>query len=480
MYKYSPIENRIFNQYVKVNRIVSDENPEELPKIEETLSLGLSGIKNVSKDNESDLRQKKAIIGLMVPIIKKIYNYRCHENKEDGGRRSPLGLQHVKNHYNINPSWDKMPSKVQCDKLMTILKNINRKMRERAEYLSQYSKLGKFVTTIPDIMSCPSRRVIKQNRSAQTTRPHRMAKKAAKGFRKEQLDVEQVKKMHPIQGGRKKKTRKKRKLSLSDYRKILKFYKLSIPKNASNIRKKGDKIIAKKFCSCIKKVRAKFEKEGIAIGICTKSVVNRKGYKRGKFKCKKRRSIKLYKGGSKYTKKNRINQFGGVESPGTTGSIANQGGRKKSKKIQEIIDIFKQYPDIFPSGYFRFLPATLDKHDKNGTLIYKNGVVLTYTKYKKTVNKYKKYKIKPGDVKLNQLVNKNQGNGKAKKIFLAFMKKHKDSNLLLDVLGNNKRAIKFYKKNGFKKIADTKFGKKMKGIVMLKITKKNRTRKKKN
>ena len=116
-------------------------------------------------------------------------------------------------------------------------------------------------------------------------------------------DLERVKKT--THGGRKNKTRKKRKLSLSDYRKILKFYKLSIPKNASNIRKKGDKIIAKKFCSCIKKVRAKFEKEGIAIGICTKSVVNRKGYKRGKFKCKKRRTIKLYKGGSKYTKKNR-------------------------------------------------------------------------------------------------------------------------------------------------------------------------------
>ena len=105
---------------------------------------------------------------------------------------------------------------------------------------------------------------------------------------------------------------------------------------------------------------------------------------------------------------------------------------------------------------------------------------MTYTKYKKTVNKYKKYKIKPGDVKLNQLVNKNQGNGRAKKIFLKFMKKHKDSNLLLDVLASNKRAIKFYKKNGFKKIANTKFGDKLKGIVMLKHTKKNKTRKKKN
>jgi len=111
------------------------------------------------------------------------------------------------------------------------------------------------------------------------------------------------KKKSSKKGGRKKKTRKKStkkmKLSAGDYRKILKFYKLSIPKKVSNLRKKGDKIIAKKFCSCIKKVRAKFKKEGIAIAICTKSVITRKGIKRGKFKCKKRRSIKLFKGGSK-------------------------------------------------------------------------------------------------------------------------------------------------------------------------------------
>ena len=107
-----------------------------------------------------------------------------------------------------------------------------------------------------------------------------------------------------------KKTRKnstkKMGLSASDYRKILKFYKLSIPKKVYNLRKKGDKIIAKKFCSCIKKVRTKFKKEGIAIGICTKSVITRKGIKRGKFNCKKRRSVKLFKGGSKRcTKKNK-------------------------------------------------------------------------------------------------------------------------------------------------------------------------------
>ena len=95
------------------------------------------------------------------------------------------------------------------------------------------------------------------------------------------------------------------KLSITDYKKILKFYKLSVPKNKKSIEKKANKIIADKFCSCIKKVQQKFREEGIAIGICTNSVINRKGYKRGKFKCKKRRTINLHKGGKRRKKKTR-------------------------------------------------------------------------------------------------------------------------------------------------------------------------------
>ncbi len=99
-------------------------------------------------------------------------------------------------------------------------------------------------------------------------------------------------------------TRKTRKnLSTSDYKKILKFYKLSIPKNRKTFKKKAEKIITKKFCSCIKKVAKKFKKEGIAIGICTKSVVRGKGLKRGKFRCKKSRKMRLYKGGKRGLKK---------------------------------------------------------------------------------------------------------------------------------------------------------------------------------
>ena len=89
------------------------------------------------------------------------------------------------------------------------------------------------------------------------------------------------------------------KLTQADYKKILKYYKLTIPKNHKKTLKKAENIIAKKLCSCIKKVEPKFKKEAPAIGICTKSVIGRKGYKRGKFSCKTKKTVKLYKGGRK-------------------------------------------------------------------------------------------------------------------------------------------------------------------------------------
>jgi len=137
--------------------------------------------------------------------------------------------------------------------------------------------------------------------------------------------------------------------------------------------------------------------------------------------------------------------------------------KKKSSKIAKIIKIFKQYPEIFPRGYFRFLESTLEEKIKNKEIIFKNGVVLTWKKYKVIPGKYSKYHIGKGDIKINQLVNKKQGNGKAKKIFLTFLKKH--TNVILDVRTNNKRAIKFYQKNGFKTVGKTKFGS-LPGIIM--------------
>ena len=95
---------------------------------------------------------------------------------------------------------------------------------------------------------------------------------------------------------RKKKTRKK--LSNKDYKKILKFYKKSIPKTRKKIKNKAEKILTKKYCSCIEKVKVKPNVKGREIGICTNSVIKKKGFKRGRFTCKKKKKVYLYKGGN--------------------------------------------------------------------------------------------------------------------------------------------------------------------------------------
>jgi len=74
-------------------------------------------------------------------------------------------------------------------------------------------------------------------------------------------------------------------LTKKDYIKILTYYKLSIPKKIGTLKKKAESVLADKLCRCIKKVDPK--DEGRAIGVCTRSVINKKGLTRGTFKCKK-------------------------------------------------------------------------------------------------------------------------------------------------------------------------------------------------
>lgn len=106
----------------------------------------------------------------------------------------------------------------------------------------------------------------------------------------------------------KRKTRKKfkkgKKLTTKDYIKIIKFYKKA-PSKIINPKQKAIRILTDKFCSCIKKVKEKGNSESNAIGICTKSVLGKKKLKRGRFSCKKRKSLHIYKGGRKYKKRKR-------------------------------------------------------------------------------------------------------------------------------------------------------------------------------
>lgn len=83
------------------------------------------------------------------------------------------------------------------------------------------------------------------------------------------------------------------KITDNDYKKILEFYKISIPKSKRLLKKQAEKILAIKLCRCIKKVDIKNEAK--SIGICTKTIFNRKGLTRGKFKCKSKQTVSFSK-----------------------------------------------------------------------------------------------------------------------------------------------------------------------------------------
>jgi len=82
-------------------------------------------------------------------------------------------------------------------------------------------------------------------------------------------------------------------LTQNDYKQILDYYKIAIPENKKQMKRLAENIISEKLCKCIKKVEP--GNEAKSIGICTKSVINRKGFVRGNFQCKKKRFVTLRK-----------------------------------------------------------------------------------------------------------------------------------------------------------------------------------------
>ena len=78
-----------------------------------------------------------------------------------------------------------------------------------------------------------------------------------------------------------------------DYKKILNYYNITIPKSKKNIHLEAKKIMAEKLCRCIKKVDIKNKSK--SIGICTKNIFNRKKFTRGKFKCKGKATVTFKK-----------------------------------------------------------------------------------------------------------------------------------------------------------------------------------------
>jgi hypothetical protein len=75
----------------------------------------------------------------------------------------------------------------------------------------------------------------------------------------------------------------------SDYIKILEYYNIKVPKSKNLLKSVAENIMANKLCKCIKKIDT--NNEATSIGICTKTIFNNKGFKRGKFTCKKKRKV---------------------------------------------------------------------------------------------------------------------------------------------------------------------------------------------
>ena len=91
------------------------------------------------------------------------------------------------------------------------------------------------------------------------------------------------------------------KLTNLDYANILHFYKKKIPKSARILKLQAEHILGKKLCRCIKKLGP--TNEARSIGICTQSVINNKGYTRGKFSCKQKQQVILTRPNNKTLKR---------------------------------------------------------------------------------------------------------------------------------------------------------------------------------
>jgi len=83
------------------------------------------------------------------------------------------------------------------------------------------------------------------------------------------------------------------KLTDNDYIHILDYYKLPIPKSKRMLKLRAEKILSSKLCRCIKKIEP--TNEARSIGVCTKTIFNRKGLTRGKFDCKGKQRVSFNK-----------------------------------------------------------------------------------------------------------------------------------------------------------------------------------------
>ena len=111
--------------------------------------------------------------------------------------------------------------------------------------------------------------------------------------------------------------------------------------------------------------------------------------------------------------------------------------------VKSIVNLFKLYPEIFASGYMRFIYGSIKKELERNTVMYdiQEGYYFSWWRGKRNPNKWRIEKI--------VVTKNNQGQGtKLMEKFLTMVGKNYDS-IELKVLKTNEIAIKWYKKYGF-------------------------------
>ena len=132
--------------------------------------------------------------------------------------------------------------------------------------------------------------------------------------------------------------------------------------------------------------------------------------------------------------------------------------------LDEIMDVFKQYKEIFP----HIRKDKIQTMIENDNVVWEEGVLITYNHYRRK-QKVGTYEAQKGDCILHQIAAKNQGDGSGKRVFEHFLHFNRGRDVVLSVRSENDRAIKFYKKYNFIKVSDITWGKEgqVKGEVYL-------------
>jgi hypothetical protein len=117
-------------------------------------------------------------------------------------------------------------------------------------------------------------------------------------------------------------------------------------------------------------------------------------------------------------------------------------------QYNEIVKIFAQNRDIFPHIRGDYILRMIQTHK----CIYKDGVVIMYTRYKRN-NQIGNVVAEKHSYTIKQIVNVNKGNGMSAKILQEFLQSVSDP-VYLSVRADNLRAISFYKKMNFELVGN--------------------------